>query len=98
MCTVSSALKEGPPHEMIRRAEQTEMKENRKDRLIELGSEALAEALLELESRNDAVHEVVERMLATPNENIKRFKTKLARLKRGRRFVSWREVADLAHR
>jgi len=74
------------------------MNEDRKDRLIELGAEALAEALLELESRNDAAHDVVERMLATSQENVKRFKSKLVRLKRGERFVSWRESADLAHR
>ncbi len=73
------------------------MKDDRKNRLIELGAEALAEALLELESQNDAAHDVVERMLATAQENVRRFKSKLARLKRRERFVSRRESADLAH-
>ena len=36
-------------------------------------------------------------MIATPNENIKRFKSKIAGLKRTRKFVRWGESAGLAN-
>lgn len=65
------------------------MDENKKDRLIDLGAEALADALLELASQNDAVDDLVDRMIATPRENIQRFKAKLAALKRFRGFIPW---------
>lgn len=57
--------------------------------LIELGAEQLAGTLLELYDMYPAVAGVVERLLATPDENIKRYKTKLANLKRSRRFIPW---------
>jgi hypothetical protein len=42
--------------------------------LIELGAEQLAGTLLELSDMYQAVANVVERLLATPDENIKRYK------------------------
>lgn len=42
------------------------MDDNRKKRLVDLGSETLADALLELTSQNDAASERVERMVASP--------------------------------
>jgi hypothetical protein len=36
--------------------------------------ESLAEALLELAEQSDAADDLVERLLATPSENIQRFK------------------------
>ena len=65
------------------------MDQDRKRRLSELGAEALTEALLELAACDDAVEDLVERMIATPKDNIKRYKAKLAGLKRRRRFVPW---------
>ncbi len=74
------------------------MNENKKARLIELGAEALADALLELADHNDAADDLVERMIATPEENIERFKAKLRSLKRSRHFIHWRESASFARR
>lgn len=68
----------------------------RKERLVELGVDRLADALLELASLNDAADDLVERMIATPLENVERFKAKLAGLKRRRRFIGWGESAGFA--
>ncbi len=72
------------------------MSSGRKKRLVELGSDRLADALLELASHNDTADDLVERMIATPQENIKRFKAKLAGLKRSCRFIGWGESAGFA--
>jgi hypothetical protein len=72
------------------------MNEKRKKRLVELGTETLADALLEMASRNDTADDLVERMIATPGENVKRFKAKLASLRRSRRFIRWGESSAFA--
>jgi hypothetical protein len=72
------------------------MNSERKQRLVELGVDRLADALLELASRDVAADDLVERMIATPHENIKRFKAKLSGLKRSRRFIGWGESAGFA--
>ena len=66
------------------------MRESKRDLLIELGPEALAEALLKL-----AECDMVVSLTATPDEKPKRFKSKIAGIKRARRFVPWREWAEL---
>ncbi len=74
------------------------MKEsNKKRRLADLGAEALADAFLELATHDDAADDLVERLIATPKENINRFKKKLSSLKRSRRFIQWGESAAFAH-
>lgn len=75
---------------------QYTMNSERKQRLLDLGEDRLADALLELASCNDAADDLVERMIATPQENIKRFKAKLAGLKRSRRFIGWGESSGFA--
>ncbi len=72
------------------------MNKDRKQRLIELGAEALADALLKLAGQDEAADDLVERMIAAPKENIKRFKAKLSGLKRMRRFIRWGESAGFA--
>jgi hypothetical protein len=71
------------------------MGQDRRQRLIALGKEALADALLELAERDEAADDLVKRMTATPGENLRRFKAKLAALKRSRRFVRWGESGAL---
>lgn len=73
------------------------MDKDRKQRLIELGAEALADVLLKLAGQDKAADDLLERMVATPKENIKRFKAKLSGLKRMRRFIRWGESAGFAH-
>jgi hypothetical protein len=72
------------------------MGQDQRQRLIALGKEALADALLELAKRDGAADDLVKRMTATPAENLRRFKAKLAALKRSRRFVRWGESGALA--
>ena len=72
------------------------MDKNRKQRFIGLGAEALADALQKLAGQDEAANDLVERMIAAPKENIKRFKAKLSGLKRMRRFIRWGESAGFA--
>lgn len=69
---------------------------NQEQKLIALGADRLADALLELASRDDAADDLLERMIATPQENVKRFKAKLSGLKRRQRFIGWGESAGFA--
>ncbi|MCL6106809.1 MAG: hypothetical protein M1309_05625 [Actinobacteria bacterium] len=69
-----------------------------RDKLVNLGPETLADTLLDLSSRSDDAAAVVERMTSSPKENQKRFKSKLAGLKRQRKFIDWRGAADFARR
>lgn len=72
------------------------MNSDRKQRLMALGADRLADALLDLADRDDLVGDLVKRLIATPQENIKRFKAKLAGIKRSRRFIRWGESASFA--
>lgn len=72
------------------------MSADRKQRLLELGAERLADALLELANGDNRAEDMVERMIAIPEENIERFKRKLAGIKRSRRFIRWGESAAFA--
>lgn len=62
-----------------------------RQKLIELGVEELADALLELASRNETAADFINHIVATPEENIKRFSNKLRSLRRSQRFIGWRE-------
>lgn len=70
--------------------------EDVRERLVSLGPERLADELLRLAARTDDAAESVERLISTPEENIKRFKTRLAGLKRRRKFVDWQEAPRFA--
>lgn len=71
-------------------------KKHNRDQLIELGVETLADTLLTLCQTSPEADNLVSRLLATPTENVKRFKDKLASIKRGRRFIDWNETAEFA--
>lgn len=72
------------------------MKNNRKQKLMDLGADALADALLGLAVHSDEADDLIERLIATPRENVQRFKKKLSSLKRSRRFIDWRGSAGFA--
>jgi hypothetical protein len=72
------------------------MNNNRKQKLIKLGSDALADALLNLAVHSYDAEDLIEQLIATPKENVQRFKKKLSELKRSRRFIDWRGTADFA--
>ncbi len=67
------------------------MTDFRKQKLIKLGADALADALLHLAVYSDEADKLIERLIATPEENVRRFKRKLSGLKRRKRFIGWRE-------
>ncbi len=72
------------------------MKKEIRDKLIALGPEKLADALLEMAGNYDEVDNLVDRLVATPTEKVKRFKAKLNGLKRSRRFIDWKEAGSFA--
>ena len=72
------------------------MTDLKRTQLINLGAEQLADTLLELCDINPVVSDAVKRLLTTPDENIKRYKTKLAGLKRSQKFIFWHESGDFA--
>jgi len=71
---------------------------DRKQKLIDLEAETLADAFLELAAQSGAADDLVERLIATPTENIQRFRKKLTGLKRSRRFIDWRESSGFARK
>ena len=76
------------------------MKQNKntKKELVALGADKLAEALFELANRSEKADEVILRLLSSKKEKLKRFKAKLAGLKRRTHFISWRESSDFSCR
>lgn len=84
------------PARVVQRWEGIQMTDSRKQKLICLGSETLAEALLELAVHSDTVDDLVEQLIATPKENVQRFKKKLSSLKRSKRFIDWRGASSFA--
>ncbi len=72
------------------------MDNDRKQKLIDLGAETLADSLMELAVRFDEADDLIERLIATPKGNVLRFKKKLSCLRKSRRFVDWRGSAGFA--
>jgi hypothetical protein len=71
---------------------------DRKQKLIALGVEALADALLNLAVHSDEADDLIEQLIATPKENVQRFKKKLSGLKHSRRFIDWRGAASFSRK
>ena len=82
--------------EQVKDEAQVDMTASRREKLAALGPERLADALIALEGQSQEAEDMVERLVATPGEIIKRFKAKLAGLKRAHRFISWRENSSFA--
>jgi len=70
--------------------------DGKRQRLIRLGSEKLADALLDLAERSDEAHNLVERLVSLPKKNIRRFKSRLRALKKKRKFIDWRGASGFA--
>jgi len=67
-----------------------------REKLSKLGATRLADALAYLSSRTEGGTEYVEALLLTSEEAKKRFKSKLAGLKRRRKYIDWRAAPDFA--
>ena len=73
------------------------MKEVQKQDLISLGSEALADLVLDMGNASETGRRKMQRVVSSQNENIKMFKQRLNSLKNGRRhYISWREADAFA--
>ena len=72
------------------------MDDHRKQPLADLGADVLADALLELAAHIEEADNVITRLLATPQENVQRFKKRLSALKSSRRFIDWRGASRFA--
>ncbi len=74
------------------------MATDRKQKLIDLGAGKLADALLNFAIYSDEVDDLTEKLIATPKENVQRFKKKLSGLKHSRRFIDWRGAVGFARK
>lgn len=74
------------------------MADFRKQKLIGLGTETLAEALLDIALHSDAADDLIEQLIATPKENVQRFKKKLAGLKHSTRYIERRGSFDFSQK
>jgi len=72
------------------------MEEEKKKKLIKLGSDILSDALLKLAEHDDMAERMVERLTSDPEDIIKRFRRKISGLKRRKRFIHWRESRKFA--
>lgn len=63
---------------------------------MQQGAEALADVLLQVAIHSDAAHDIVQLLVSTPQEKIKRFNARINGLKRARKFIDWRESAEFA--
>jgi hypothetical protein len=70
--------------------------DKKRNQLIELGAEVLADTLLELSNSDKIVKDVIKRLISSPDEKVKLFKTKLSQIKRRTSFVDWDEGAAFA--
>lgn len=67
-----------------------------KQKLIKLGSEKISETLLNYAYYSDEANELVELLVSTPQENIQRYKDKIAELKDSNRYIEWHQSSDFA--
>ncbi|MFA7231507.1 MAG: DUF6880 family protein [Victivallaceae bacterium] len=68
----------------------------RKDKLVELGADALADILLEVSARHENICDYIDRKLAAPEEKVERFKLKVSALKNSSGFVDYRHSEEFA--
>ncbi|MBL7112430.1 MAG: hypothetical protein ISS19_10885 [Bacteroidales bacterium] len=72
------------------------MNDERKKKLIDLGPDVLADALLKLAEYDDTADRLVERLTSDPDDIIRKFKRRISGLKRRKRFIHWRESRQFA--
>lgn len=72
------------------------MRDPRKEKLIDLGADVLADALLELAGHSDEASALIERLLATAKEEVQQFKKTLLSLRNSRHFIDWRSASSFA--
>ncbi|NOY00779.1 MAG: hypothetical protein GXP30_13775 [Verrucomicrobia bacterium] len=66
------------------------MADSQKQKLINLGVDQLADALLELSHQSEAAADLIKRLTVAPKDNIQRFKKKLSAIKSEQNFYHWK--------
>ncbi|MDD3058691.1 MAG: hypothetical protein PHO72_10275 [Sphaerochaeta sp.] len=64
------------------------MPDTRKQLLMDLGLETLADTLLELAGHNEQVNDKINSLTSAEKVNIKRYRQKLAGLRKSNRYIS----------
>ncbi len=72
------------------------MNDKRRQKLIDLGAEVLADALLKIAEHSTLADNHIDALISAPEENLKQFRQKLASLKRSDRYFDWRETDNFA--
>jgi len=72
------------------------MRDEKKNKLIDLGTDVLADALLKLAEYDDKADRLVERLTSDPDDIIKKFRRRISGLKRRTRFIHRRESKQFA--
>jgi hypothetical protein len=72
------------------------MESDLRSRLIEAGVETLADTLLTLADHFQEAADAVDRLVATPRDNLVRLKRKLGALRQSAHFYDWRETPGYA--
>ena len=72
------------------------MSDERKNKLVDLGPDVLADALLKLVEHDDKADRLVERLTSNPDDIIKKFRRRISGLKRRTRYIHWRESKQFA--
>ena len=72
------------------------MNEDRREKLIGLEPEVLADALLKLADYDDKAERLVERLISDPEHTIRNFRSRINGLKRRKRFIHRRESRQFA--
>ena len=76
---------------------QTEISKNeQRNRLLELGSESLVAAILELSARNPDAADMIGQLISEPNEKVERILKKLEAFKDIDEFYDWRRLTALS--
>jgi len=74
------------------------MHDDRKQKLIVLGAETLADTLLEMAGSIEQVDDIINRLVAPKKENLARFRQKIAALKNSTKYIDYANTHAFAKR
>lgn len=78
---------------------QQEMsKTEQRKRLLELGTDSLASAILELSTKSPEAADMIGQLISKPDEQLKRFLKKLEAFKSDGEFYDWRRLSSLSRK
>ena len=72
------------------------MDKTKREKLIKVGAEKLADSLMELSTRSEEAESMIERLTSSSDENIKEYKRRLSSFKRSNSFIDWRQSSQFS--